>query len=113
MNVRPLSSFESKNLAILNDAGVISSLVFVTSTALKKAILHRKNSSFYKTCNGAYTGDVFMSLIHTTELCGGNTFEYLVALLRNPKAVEATPADWLPWTYQATLRARVGPTAFC
>ena len=81
----------------------------ICERALKKAILHRKNSSFYKTLNGAYTGDVFMSLIHTTELCGGNTFEYLVALLKNPEAVEAVPADWLPWTYQATLRARAGP----
>lgn len=39
MNVRPLSSFESKNFAILNDAGVVSSLVFVTATALDKSIL--------------------------------------------------------------------------
>lgn len=77
----------------------------VCERALKKAILHRKNSSFYKTLNGAYTGDVFMSLIHTTELCGGNTFEYLVALLKNAAAVDSAPADWLPWTYQATLRA--------
>ncbi len=76
----------------------------ICERALKKAILHRKNSSFYKTLNGAYTGDVFMSLIHTTELCGGNTFEYLVALLKNAAAVEATPANWLPWTYQASLR---------
>jgi transposase len=81
----------------------------ISERALKKAILHRKNSSFYKTLNGAYTGDVFMSLIHTTELCGGNTFEYLVALLKNPEAVEAAPAEWMPWTYQATLRARAGP----
>ena len=33
--------------------------------ALKKAILHRKNSLFYKTENGAEVGDLFMSLIHT------------------------------------------------
>jgi hypothetical protein len=33
--------------------------------ALKKAILHRKNSLFYKTRNGARMGDLFMSLIHT------------------------------------------------
>jgi hypothetical protein len=30
---------------------------------LKKAILHRKNSLFYKTLNGARVGDLFMSLI--------------------------------------------------
>jgi transposase len=38
--------------------------------ALKKAILHRKNSLFYKTMNGAEVGDLFMSLIHTCELNG-------------------------------------------
>jgi len=37
---------------------------------LKKAILHRKNSYFYKTENGARVGDTFMSLIHTAELNG-------------------------------------------
>ena len=76
----------------------------ICERALKKAILHRKNSSFYKTLNGAYTGDIFMSLIHTTELCHGNTFKYLVALLKNSDEVETSPADWLPWTYEATLR---------
>ena len=38
--------------------------------ALKKAILHRKNSLFYKTRRGAEMGDPFMSLIHTCELNG-------------------------------------------
>jgi Transposase IS66 family len=33
--------------------------------ALKKAILNRRNAFFYKTLNGAHTGDLFMSLIHT------------------------------------------------
>jgi transposase len=32
---------------------------------LKKAILNRRNALFYKTLNGARTGDLFMSLIHT------------------------------------------------
>ena len=52
-----------------------------------------------------------MSLIHSTELCRGNTFEYLVALLKNAAAVDDAPADWLPWTYQATLRDRDQPTS--
>jgi len=43
--------------------------------ALKKAILHRKNSLFYQTENGAGVGDLFMSLVHTCELCGTNPFE--------------------------------------
>jgi len=38
----------------------------------KKAILHRKNSLFYKTLNGTEVGDLYMSLIHACELCGTN-----------------------------------------
>ena len=48
--------------------------------ALKKAILHRKNSLFYKTRNGAQMGDLFMSLIHTCELNEVNAFDYLTEL---------------------------------
>ena len=33
----------------------------VCERALKKAILHRKNSLFYKTQNGARVGDLFMT----------------------------------------------------
>lgn len=72
---------------------------------LKKAILHRKNSLFYKTLNGARVGDLFMSLIYTTELAGGNPFEYLTALLEHPDDVASDPAAWLPWSYQETLAA--------
>jgi len=45
--------------------------------ALKKAILHRKNSLFYKTLNGADVGDLYMTLIHTCELNDVIPFEYL------------------------------------
>ncbi len=67
------------------------------------AIRHRRNSLFYRSERGAEIGDMFMSLIHTAELRGENPFEYLTALLRNERAVAASPADWLPWTYRATL----------
>ena len=77
----------------------------VCERALKKAILHRKNSLFYKTLNGARVGDLFMSLIYTTELAGGNPFEYLTALLNHPDDVANDPAAWLPWSYQETLAA--------
>jgi transposase len=43
--------------------------------ALKKAILHRKESLFYKTQNGAQVGDLFMSLIYTCERCGADHTE--------------------------------------
>jgi transposase len=75
----------------------------VCERALKKAILHRKNSMFYKTENGARVGDLYMSLIYTAELAQVNPLDYLTELLRHPTAVEASPADWLPWNYRATL----------
>lgn len=31
---------------------------------------------------------------------------YFVALQENQSAVFANPADWLPWTFQATLASR-------
>ncbi len=74
--------------------------------ALKKTIINRKNAYFYKTRHGARIGDLFMSLIHTTERCGGNPFEYLVALLKNKAAVLESPSDWMPWNYTAALLAQ-------
>ena len=71
--------------------------------ALKKALLHRKNSLFYKTRNGAAVGDLYMSLIYTCQLCGANPFEYLTELLRHADEVAATPANWLPWNYREAL----------
>jgi transposase len=78
--------------------------------ALKKAILHRKNALFYRTLAGAHVGDVFMSLIHTAELNHIEPFDYLVALQRHATALAASPADWMPWNYRATLaRLTAGP----
>jgi hypothetical protein len=71
--------------------------------ALKMAICHRRNSLFYRSDRGAEIGDMFMSLIYTTELRSENPFEYLTAILRNEKAVAEHPAAWLPWTYRETL----------
>ena len=58
--------------------------------ALKKAILHRKNSLFYKTRKGARMGDLFMSLIHTCELNGVNPFDYLTELQRHAEELKKT-----------------------
>ena len=74
----------------------------VCERALKMAILHRKNSLSYKTLNGARTGDLFMSLIHTCRLNRVNPFDYLLALVRHPAQVLAHPAQWLPWNYRET-----------
>jgi transposase len=69
----------------------------VVERGLKKAILHRKNSLFYKTQNGARMGDLFMSLIHTCELCGANPFDYLTEIQRHAAELKIRPSDWMPW----------------
>jgi hypothetical protein len=78
----------------------------VCERALKKAILHRKNALFYKTENGSRVGDLFMSLIHTAELCRADAFDFLTALQRHHEALAAHPEQWMPWNYTETL-ARV------
>jgi transposase len=75
----------------------------VCERALKKAILHRKNAMFYLTENGAHVGDLFMSLIHTCQLCGANPFDYLTALQRHTAELSSAPAKWMPWNYRETL----------
>lgn len=75
----------------------------VVERALKRAILHRKNSMFYKTCKGAEVGDIYMSLIHTCQLCRVNPFEYLQALQIHAQDVKTRAALWLPWNYREQL----------
>ena len=70
---------------------------------LKKAILHRKNSLFYKTEHGARVGDLFMSLIHTCNLNNINPFDYLATLQKHASELAACPQKWMPWNYTATV----------
>jgi transposase len=69
----------------------------ICERALKKAILHRKNSLFYKTANGARVGDLYMSLIHTCELSGANPFDYLTQLQLHADELAQNPSQWMPW----------------
>ena len=50
-------------------------------------------SLFYRNQNGADTGNLFMSLIHTCEFCEANPFDYLNELQRHAKELAANPAD--------------------
>jgi transposase len=77
--------------------------------SLKRVVLHRKNALFYRTLNGAQVGDLFMSLIHTCQLCGANSFEYLVELQRHAAELAANPAAWMPWNYRDTLAHAAPP----
>jgi transposase len=73
----------------------------IAERALKKAILHRKNSMFYKTLNGAHVGDIFMSLIYTCQLCGADPFDYLTQLQHHAADLAARPEHWMPWNYSS------------
>ena len=72
--------------------------------ALKKAILHRKNSYFFKTPKGARVGDLYMSLIYTCELNGVNPFDYLTELQKHANELSTHPDHWMPWNYCQTLQ---------
>lgn len=76
----------------------------IVERSLKRAVLHRKNALFYRTLNGAQVGDLFMSLIHTCQLCEANSFDYLTELQRHARELAANPADWMPWNYRETLQ---------
>ncbi|NJK89864.1 MAG: IS66 family transposase [Myxococcales bacterium] len=75
---------------------------------LKTAIRYRKNSSFYRSLEGARVGDMYMSVLQTARLNGVAPMAYLTAVLENPTEVACDPSAWLPWTYGQTLAARAG-----
>ena len=75
----------------------------ICERTLKRAILHRKNSLFFKTEHGAYIGDLFMSLIHTCALNRANPFNYLTTLQKHSSELFNDPKLWLPWNCQQTI----------
>ena len=72
---------------------------------LKRFVLFRKNSLFYKTLHGALIGGILMSLIESCRLNHANPWEYLLTLMRNREEARSNPAAYLPWSYR---RAEVG-----
>lgn len=81
----------------------------IVERSLKRVVLHRKNAPFYRTLNGAQVGDLFMTLIHTCQLCGASSFDYLIELQRHARELAANPSEWMPWNYRAALaRVEVG-----
>lgn len=77
---------------------------------IKRFIMYRKNSLFFKTENGARVGDCLMSLIQTCIAAEENPVEYLTVLQKNSRHVAKNPHLWLPWNYRNILRS-VGPPA--
>ena len=72
---------------------------------LKRAILHRKNSMFYRNERGAMVGDLYMSLIETCRFCAVDPLEYLTAVQTHARLLSKNPGQWLPWNFRATLVA--------
>jgi len=70
---------------------------------LKRFILSRKNSYFYKTENGALVGGVLMSIIETCHLENVNPFKYITALQKHQEQVKINPSKWLPWNYEKMI----------
>jgi len=92
---RPLTLFLREKQAPLDNN--------LVERALKRAVLHRKNALYYRTLHGAQVGDLFMSLIHTCELCRVNSFDYLTQLQRHARELTTAPTRWMPWNYRDTL----------
>jgi hypothetical protein len=80
----------------------------VAERLLKTSILHRKNSLHYRTTRGAQVGDLFMSVIQTCQANSANPFAYMLAAVRQAKAVEAEPSNWMPWNYKQSLELLEG-----
>ena len=76
----------------------------ICEQALKKAIIHRKNSLYYRTTKGALVGDSYMSIIHTCKAHGVNPFNYLVEIENNAQQVQSNPQLWMPWNFNLQLQ---------
>jgi hypothetical protein len=74
---------------------------------LKRAVLNRKNSLFYKTQHGAAVSDILLSLIETCRLNKVSAFDYIVHLLENERELRQKAESWLPWNYN------LKPSEFC
>jgi transposase len=68
--------------------------------ALKRFVLFRKNSLFFKNDHGATVGSIILSLIETCRLNGRNPWTYLVNLRKNAAEARKNPALFLPWNYE-------------
>lgn len=72
---------------------------------LKKVILHRKNSLFFKSERGAEVSDIYFSLIVTAQLHEVSPFDYLKELIEHHVDAGRQPELWMPWNYREQLAA--------
>lgn len=70
----------------------------------KTPVLQRNNSKKYLTENGAYVGDLFMSIMSTAILNKINSFEYLEFCITHRNLLKEDPELFLPWNYLETKK---------
>ena len=75
---------------------------------IKRCVLRRKASMFYKTQAGAWIGDILTSLIETARMNRKNPVKYLEAIQKYAAHVREHPPDWMPWNYERTISALSG-----
>ena len=76
----------------------------IVERALKLAIRIRKNSLFYKSNYSTGLSGVLQSLIETSIASSINPVDYLAAIHTYAYYAQNDPSQWLPWTYQDTLK---------
>lgn len=70
---------------------------------LKRIILHRNNSQFFKNEIGSAVGDIHSSIILTTIKAKENPLNYIATLLKHADEVKKSPDKFLPWNYKETV----------
>ena len=84
----------------------------VVERALKIAIRNRKAAMFYRTRYSAHIGGMLTSIIYTCQLANENPHHYLTVLQEYASQVNQHPEQWLPWNYQASLKALLEQAEF-
>jgi transposase len=92
---RPLTTFLREADAPLDNN--------IVERALKRSALRRKKCTILSHSQRCAGSDLFVSLIHTCQLSGVNSFQYLIELQRHAQQLAANPAQWMPWNYRKAL----------
>ena len=71
---------------------------------IKRAVLNRKNSYFFKNETGAKIADILMRIMETCILNKINPYDYLIAVQQHQAEIRKNPQLWLPWTYKDRLK---------
>lgn len=76
---------------------------------LKRSILHRMNSRFYRNLSSAKLVDGHISLISTAEFNEANPSDDIVELPRKAVGVALSPGPWRPWNYKNSMAGLKAP----